>query len=362
MSSDNKSEQATPQRRKKAREQGQVARTRELPAALAVMTGIVLIGWSGGAAVEAWRDYMRTLLNYAAVNEMRIASPVAGWTEIITLRWAAPAMLAAWFMATASSLAQGGIVIAPEALQPKLERLSPANKIKQLFSLTSVSSLLKSLIPGTFILYLAIQVGIREWPRIAFSANRNVNGIAALGLSAAFEIGWKGALIMLAWAGIDYMLVRQKFEGDLMMSREDIREEMKQSEGNPATKSRIRRLQRQVRRSRMMQDVQKATVIIANPTHFAIALQYEANMPAPIVLAKGRDLIALQIKQTALWHGIPIVENPPLAHALYRAVQVGQAIPAKLYTAVAEILAFVYRMQAKAAASRRPAQSPQEAR
>jgi flagellar biosynthetic protein FlhB len=133
------------------------------------------------------------------------------------------------------------------------------------------------------------------------------------------------------------------------MSRDDLREEMKQTEGNPQIKMRIRRLQRQVRRRKMLQDVQRASVVVANPTHFAVALQYGPELAAPVVVAKGRNLLAEQIKQTARWHGISIMENPPLAQALYRSVQIGQAIPAKLYAAVAEILAFVYRMQAQAA-------------
>jgi flagellar biosynthetic protein FlhB len=157
---------------------------------------------------------------------------------------------------------------------------------------------------------------------------------------------------MVIWSAADYMLVRQKHEGDLKMSRQEIKEEMKQSEGNPQSKARIRRMQRQVRRSRMLKDVEKATVVVVNPTHFAIALQYGPRLAAPVVVAKGRDALAEQIKQAARWASVPIMENPPLAQALYRSVQIGQQIPSKLYTAVAEILAFVYRMQNQAAQRR----------
>ena len=156
-------------------------------------------------------------------------------------------------------------------------------------------------------------------------------------------------LVLLIWSALDYLLVRQKHESGLKMSRDELREEMKQTEGNPQIKMRIRRLQRQVRRRKMLQDVQRASVVVTNPTHFAVALEYGPELAAPVVVAKGRNLLAEQIKQAARWHGIAIMENPPLAHALYRSVQIGQAIPAKLYAAVAEILAFVYRMQAQTA-------------
>jgi flagellar biosynthetic protein FlhB len=145
-------------------------------------------------------------------------------------------------------------------------------------------------------------------------------------------------------------LQRRKFENDLKMSKQEIRDESKQNEGNPHSKNRTRKLQRQMRKKRMMQDVKKATVIITNPTHFAVALRYDLEtMGAPVVVAKGQDLVAKQIRQIAQWHDVPMVENPPLARALYRSVDVGSVIPNKLYTAVAEILAFVYRAQAQAA-------------
>src|SRR5258708_22401686 len=132
------------------------------------------------------------------------------------------------------------------------------------------------------------------------------------------------------------------------MSRQDLRDEYRQTEGNPAIKMRIRRLQRQTRRRRVLKDVERAAVVITNPTEFAVALEFRREMEAPVVLAEGRNLLAAQIREVALWHGIPLVENPPLAHALYRAVEVGQAIPPNLYAVVAEILAAIWRAQARA--------------
>jgi flagellar biosynthetic protein FlhB len=163
-----------------------------------------------------------------------------------------------------------------------------------------------------------------------------------------FEIMWKGCLVFSIWSAADFLLERFNFERQLRMSKQEIKDENKEIEGNPTIRGRIRRLQRQMRKRRMLREATKATVVVTNPTHFAVALQYlPGEMEAPVVVAKGLNLLAQMIRQQAVWHGIPIVENPPLAQALYRAVEVGEMIPSKLYTAVAEILAFVYRMQAK---------------
>jgi flagellar biosynthetic protein FlhB len=170
----------------------------------------------------------------------------------------------------------------------------------------------------------------------------------AFTLSRMFEVTWKGSLVLLMWSAADYFLERQRHENELKMSKQDQKDEFKETEGNPAVKQRIRRLQRQARRKRMLKEVEKAAVVITNPTEFAIALQYGMEMEAPVLVAKGRNLLAAQIKEIARWHGIPIVENPPLAHALYRAVEIGQAIPPKLYAVVAEILAAIWRAQARA--------------
>jgi flagellar biosynthetic protein FlhB len=181
------------------------------------------------------------------------------------------------------------------------------------------------------------------------------------------EVCWKSGLILLAWAGIDYLLLWVKNEGDLKMSRQEIREEMKETDGNPASKSRMRKLQRQNRRKNMLKATETATVVITNPTHYAVALRYEMNMPAPILVAKGLDVLAAKIKEVARERDIPIMENKPLAQALYKGADVGDAIPSALYHAVAEILVMVYKAEAevkqrdaqrRAAATRAAANKP----
>jgi flagellar biosynthetic protein FlhB len=165
--------------------------------------------------------------------------------------------------------------------------------------------------------------------------------------SILLELCWKSGLILLIWAGVDFMLLWLKNEGDLKMSRQDIKDELRQSEGNPESKARVRRLQKQSRRRRMLRAAETATVIITNPTHYAVALRYEVNMKAPIVVAKGLDNLAAKIKEIAWRMDIPLIENRPLAQALYKTVEVGDPIPSALYHAVAEILVLIYKAQAE---------------
>jgi flagellar biosynthetic protein FlhB len=245
-------------------------------------------------------------------------------------------------------LAQGGLVFAPSALSPNWKRLDPASHVEQLFSLSALSRLLKTLVPTAVVVYFAAGAMVRDWARFPALLHASRFTLAAFTLGRIYEVAWKGCLVLLVWSVADYLLERQRHENELKMSRQEQRDEFKEMEGNPAVKQRIRRLQRQTRRRRMLKDVERAAVVITNPTEFALALEYRMEMNAPVVVAKGRNLLAAQIKEIARWQGIPIVENPPLAHALYRAVEVGQAIPAKLYVVVAEILAAVWRAQTRA--------------
>jgi flagellar biosynthetic protein FlhB len=348
MADGNKTEKATPQRRKKAREQGQVARSRDLSSALAWSGAMAVIAWQVQDAPRQWRGLLTQALDISIREPLTAGGPALLWTTAGILRWIAPVLLASWILSLGAGLAQGGLVFAPEALQLKPEKFSPAGKLKQLFSLTSVSGILKSLIPFGVILWIGISTVQDTWQSIAQASDLAVRPYTGFLASAMWKLCWKSALVLVCWSGVDYLLVWRKLEGDMKMSKEEMREEGKQTEGNPATKGRIRRIQRQLRRRKMLRETEKASVVITNPTHFAVALQYEMNMAAPVVVAKGQNLLAQEIKEIARWHGIPVLENRPLAQALYRTVEVGQTIPADLYAVVAEILAFVFKAQAKA--------------
>jgi flagellar biosynthesis protein FlhB len=345
MADSSKTEQATPRQRQKAREQGQVTRSRELTGALSmfVVAGVLALMARQGAG--QWTDFFRNTLDSARTDSIGTNGPLLFWTSIQALRWVVPIQLCALVVSLVVGLAQGGFVFAPEALSPKFERFSPANKLKQMFSPTGLSTILKSLLPFAAIIWVGWACLRSHWGEILTSSYVEPRGFVSLVGSMLYEVCWKSGLILLVWSGADYLLLWLKSEGDMKMSRQDIREEIKSTEGNPASKSRIRKMQRMARRKQMIKAAETATVVITNPTHYAVALKFELAMAAPIVVAKGLDLLAAKIKEIARDHDIPVMENRPLAQALYKSVEVGDAIPAALYHAVAEILVLVYKAQ-----------------
>ena len=352
MAKDNKTENATEHRRHKAHEEGQVARSRELSATAALLAGVFVLVAQAPNDLLHWRQFFHAALDYAVRDELSIATPLFPWAAQLVFGWTWRPLAAAWGVATLVAFSQGGFVFAPKLLAPDVAKLNPARKLGQIFSVMTLVQLCKALIPSAAIVYIAIGVFRREWSSLGLGIWASPRQISSHIFTIIFEVFWKSSFVLLAWAVIDYIAMRQKFEGDLRISKEEIREEMKQIDGNPHTKGRIRRLQRQARRQRMIKAARNATVVVTNPTHFAVALEYRDDMAAPTVVAKGQNLLAQQIKEVARWDGIPIVENPPLAQSLYRTVEVGQAIPEKLYAAVAEILAYVFRMNAQQAARR----------
>ncbi|MGA8939024.1 MAG: EscU/YscU/HrcU family type III secretion system export apparatus switch protein [Acidobacteriaceae bacterium] len=345
MADSSKTEQATPRHRLKAREQGQVTRSRELSGALAMfaVAGVMILLVPKGLA--QWTDFFRSVLASATTDPIEPNGPLLFWTSVQAVRWVYPFQLVALVVALGVGVAQGGFIFAPEALTPKFDRLSPTTRFGQIFSLNSVSGILKSLLPFGAIAWMGYDCIQSHWIEIVASSYVDSRAFARLMGGLIYEICWKSGLILLLWSGVDYFLLWKKSEGDLKMSKQEIREEMKDSEGNPANKARIRRLQRQNRRRQMIKAAETATVVITNPTHYAVALRYELNMPAPLVVAKGLDVLALKIREIAQDRGIPVMENRPLAQALYKGVDVGDAIPAELYHAVAEILVLVYKAQ-----------------
>jgi len=345
MARDDRTEQATPRRRQKAREKGRVARSRDLAGALVTLVGLLVLLWVSGAELQRWRGWWRGLPEFAAHADFNSAMPVLTWTGVAVLRWIVAPLGLIWLLALGSSLAQGGLVFSAEALVPNAGRMSPGKKLGQMFSIAGLGPPAKSMIPFSVLLYLGFAMLARDWEVLLRAGRGPVRAVGEFAYQRALEICWKSTLVLLLWAGIDYLLQRQKLERDLRMTKQELRDEYKETDGHPSVKARLRRLQRQMRRRRMLQDVEQASVVVTNPTHFAVALEYRPEMPAPVVVAKGANLLAEQIKQVARWHEVPIAENPPLAQALYRTVEVGQAIPAKLYAAVAEILAFIYRAQ-----------------
>lgn len=350
MADQNKTEQATPRHRQRAREKGQVTRSRELTSALSMAAVAGVLYFAGRNAVPRWTTFFQNVLDSANSDAIKPNGPLLFWMSLEAMRWVFPILGSALIVALASGIAQGGFVFAPDALSPKMDRLNPAQKLQQMVSLAALSNILKSLIPFSAIIWIGYETIHGKWGQILGSAYTDSRAFASLTGSLLVEICWKCGLVLLVWAGVDYLLLWRKSESDLKMSRQDLKDEMKESEGNPQSKARIRKLQRHNRRKQMLKAAETATVVITNPTHYAVALRYEPNMAAPIVVAKGLDVLAAKIKQIARDNDIPIMENKPLAQALYKGAEVGDPIPSALYHAVAEILVVVYKAQAEISA------------
>jgi len=351
MADNSKTEQPTPRRRQKAREKGQVARSRDLIGAAAGLTATMVLASQLPRFPQAWRGFLHASLDGAVSGSMRMDGlpPLLAHSALFIA--VAAALGLSWLAAVSSALAQGGIVFAPESLLPSASRMSPAAKVRQLFSVAALRGLGKSLLPAAAVVYLAAGCLQRDWLFLIVLPGRTASTVLGFAMQRMFEVAWKSALVLSVWAVIDYGFERRHLESELRMSRQELIEEFKETEGNPAVKGRIRRLQRQLRRRRMLEDTKRAAVVITNPTEYAIALEYRPEMAAPTVVAKGRNRLAAEIKEIARWNGIPMIENPPLAHVLYRSVEVGQSIPQKLYAVIAEVLAAVYRAQARAIAA-----------
>jgi flagellar biosynthetic protein FlhB len=347
MADSNKTEEATPKKREDARKKGQLARSKELPSLLATAGAVGALSLMSLGAVTHWTVFYRNMLDTAATSDLESNGPILFWSAVEVLRWVVPILSAALVCSVSAGLAQGGINIAPEAMALKFERFNPASKIGQIFSISGLTNLLKSLLPFSAIAWVGEDCIRSHWGMLVRASSYSVRALAATVGSMAFEITWKAGLVLLTWAGVDYFLTWKKMQDDLKMSKEEIREESKSSDGNPLIKSRIRRLQRRMRKKQALAAAATATVIVTNPTHYAVALRYTPDMDAPQVVSKGMNLLAQQIKALGAENGILILENKPLAQALYKTVEVGEAIPSALYQAVADILVIVFRAQAE---------------
>jgi flagellar biosynthetic protein FlhB len=253
-------------------------------------------------------------------------------------------MVAAAAASLGTAMAQNrGLRLQPAGIAPKWSRLNPVENAKHLFTTRALVRLGKSLIPVVLLVIQLVHFVTALTAMPVFSLVRLPQVFAD-----AYELLVNTAWIMLGWSLVDYVVEWRQWESRLKMSKQEMREEYKEMEGNPQMKGRIRSLQRQMRRRTLRADVKKASVVITNPTHYAVALSFDmSTMDPPKVLAKGRDLLAAQIREEARWAGVPLVENPPLARSLYRAVEPGQSIPADLYAAVAAILAYLFRQEAE---------------
>jgi flagellar biosynthetic protein FlhB len=342
-----RTEQATQHRREKARKEGDLLHSRELSAAAGMLAGVIVLGVMGGRMLEIWRTSFSEFLRLGSPSHWEPATlqpTVAALRRLTVAALVPPAAMMAAVAAAALSVGMvqtGGLNVNGTAIGFKLDRVNPLTNAKNLFSLRAAARMGKSLLPAAFLAVFAVQRISRQLSLPPFSNVR----LEQLGKDV-YGLLLTAAWLLFGWSAVDYLVEWQSRESRLKMSKQDLRDEYKETEGSPQIRSRIRGLQRQMRRRRVKADVARAAVVLTNPTHYAVALGFDFNtMEAPRVLAKGRNLLAEEIKAEARWAGVPIVENPPLARSLYRTVEVGQAIPVNLYAAVAAILAYLYRQR-----------------
>ena len=343
-----RTEQATGKRRSEARKKGQVARSREIPSVAVLLVAL--------SVIYVLSTYLLQRLSWVMVQSFQKIGAFSLSPENILgfggeIVWAlvqilGPILLAVLAMGILANYVQIGTLFTLEVIQPKLSRVDPIQGFRRLLSKQSFVEVLKALFKFLIIGWVAYSTVQNELPEILSLPDQEVGGIFRFIGSVSARIFFKTVLVMVALAVLDYLFQRWSYEKSLRMTKREIQEEFKQTEGDPLVKSRIRSIQREMARRRMMAEVPKADVVITNPTHLAVALGYEKEeMAAPKVLAKGAGIIAEKIKEVARAHQIPLVENKPLAQALYKIVDLGQVIPSTLYQVVADILAHVYRMK-----------------
>lgn len=344
-----RSEEATQQRREDFRKRGQVAQTKELSAVLLLFSGVLLI-WlmSRFFFQQIWEVFNQTygdsLVEAVRSGDWRQLTSFAFSKLIFIL---APILGVFWLVGFVSSIMQTGFLYNEEALQLRWERLNPVQGLGRIFSMRAGVEGLKAILKLTvilFISYLLLKNQLNTLPHLmSFTISQTMVFLGSLTTRLLLGVGF----FMMTLAGVDYFFQRWDLEKEMRMTKQEIKEEIKSREGDPMIKARIKRIQREAASRRMMEEVPKADVIITNPTHIAIALKYDDTMIAPQVIAKGADLIAEKIKAIAKEHGIPCVENKPLARAMFKALKIGQGIPRELYTAVAEVLSYVYKLKKK---------------
>lgn len=343
-----KTEQATPKRKDDARKKGQVARSAELSSVAILMFGLLALWGLGsymydrlsGLMIESFTNGLTINLDTVTIQP-HITRWVGGFIAIVT-----PMVAVLVVAAIAVNVSQVGVLFTGQPLQPKAERISPLAGVKRIFSKKGLVELAKGLFKIGVVALITFTTLKSEADTLLGLVHMSIGQIFALGADLVLDLGFQAALILLLMAVLDYAFQRWDYENNLKMTKQELKEEQKQQEGDPVLRSRVRSLQRDMSRKRMMSDVGESDVVVANPTHVAVALKYDpANMAAPIVMAKGQRLIAQKIKELAREAGVPVVENKPLARALFKAVQVGQAIPEDLFRATAEVLAFVFQMR-----------------
>ncbi len=344
-----KTEKATPKRKRDARQKGQVFKSTEIVSAFSLLAMFGALSIFGSSIIDNTEGLMRHFFLLPA-DTLTVASAGSALGEAVLffLRIIAPLLITAFLCGLVFNVAQVGFIFSPKAMMPKFERISMGAGFKRIFSKRTLIELVKSSIKIVILGYVAYSEYESHMKEFSGLMGEDVSSSAAAFVDMLFAVAFKLAIAFAVFAPFDYMYQRWKYNKDLMMTKQEVKDEYKTTEGNPQTRSRISQKQRHMSRMRMMQAVQEADVVITNPTHYAVALAYKENKhKAPVVVAKGMDHLAQKIKEKAKELTIEIVENKHLAQSLYFFCDVGDEVPEDMYKAVAEILAYVYRLKKK---------------
>lgn len=342
-----KTEEATPQRREDFRNRGQVAQTRELGSVFVLLFSAVAF-WLLGRffLLQIYEVFTRSFTDFLVQSSRH-----GDWYMAVRFAVVKAAMVVVplagllWILNAMSSVLQIGLLNSEEAMKFDLNRIDPIQGFRRIFTLRALiegaKALLKVALIGA-VVYIIMHGELRTLPRLSMYSTSQL--LVYCGQLTLKLFGWVG-LFMALLAGLDYLFQRWELEREMRMTKQEVKEEMKSREGDPLVRARVRKLQREIANRRMMDAVKTADVIVTNPTHLACALQYTKDMVAPKLVAKGADFMAERIRAIAREHNVPIVENKPLARTIYKTLKIGQMIPRELYTAVAEVLSYIYRLK-----------------
>ena len=345
-----KTEKATPKRKRDAREKGQVFKSVEVVSAFSLIVIFGVFRVFGKSIAENTESMMRSFFSGEVPEVVDGAAVSQALTSAVQyfLMITAPVLIAALLCGLVFNLVQVGFVFTTKAIEPKLEKISMAKGFKRIFSQRALVDLAKSMIKIALLVWVAYSEYRKRMGAFPSLMGEDLAYAIPTAMDILLSVALKLGIAFAIFAPFDYMYQRWRYNKDLMMTKEEVREEYKLTEGNPQTKSRIAQKQRQMSRMRMIQAVKDADVVITNPTHYAVALSYnESKHKAPVVVAKGKDYLAQRIKEEAREQRVEIVENRQVARSLYFFCEVGDEVPEDLYKAVAEILAYVYRLKRK---------------
>ncbi len=348
-SNEEKTEEPTPRKRQELRDKGEVAKSRELPSVAVLLSSLMALTFFGSFMYSQIQLIMQETFVLPMLGDLNVADFII-FAHKITTRFIlaiSPLLAAVFITAILSNIMQVGFILSSESITPKLSKIDPIKGFTRLFSKQSLVELCKNLLKLAIISAISYYTIKAEMKNISMLGEMGMKAIWVYILTVFLKLFLRCTLAMVFVVVIDYAFQRWEFENRIKMGKQEIKDEHKKTEGDPLVKSRIKSIQMEMARKRMMQSVPEADVVITNPVRLAVAVKYDPEMNAPKVLAKGAGEVAKKIRDLATEHDIPILEKKELAQSLYKLVEIGQEVPAVLYQAVAEVLAYMYKLKGK---------------